>query len=267
MMALKKLSLLIGLVLSGCSMLDPKNGAVLEDYDLVESSPQNNLQQSEQGSSPLKSSLRFQKQFKAKLTAQQQGSNVSEYANIIETSDHYTPSNGSGAKHNINHYAQGLMQDLIANLHSVNANTPIAVVSFVMLDSDYNQSSILGNQMAESLIHEVHKFGIPVIDYKTTGFIRVTEQGDFAFSKDYEDFGNDLAVLYIVGGTLLRHEAGYLVNARVVDIKTKAVVASAQSFIPNDIADALLTRQTSVYQGTGKSQTSPRNTVSLIGSK
>jgi hypothetical protein len=70
----------------------------------------------------------------------------------------------SATKLNINHYARGLMQDLVANLQYVNSSTPLAVVSFVMLDSDYNQSSLLGNQMAESLIHEIHKFGIPVID-------------------------------------------------------------------------------------------------------
>jgi hypothetical protein len=98
----------------------------------------------------------------------------------------------------------------------------------------------LGIQIAESLIHEVHKFGIPVIDFKTTGYIRVTEQGDFAFSKDFEDFSGEMPARYIVGGTMLKHSDGYFINARIVGVKSQAVVASAQSFIPNSVSDPIL---------------------------
>jgi hypothetical protein len=153
-----------------------------------------------------------------------------------------------------------------------------------MLDSDYNQSNLLGNQMAESLIHEIHKFGIPVIDYKTTGFIRITEQGDFAFSKDYEDLGDSFTAKYIVGGTMLKHKEGYLINARIVGLESKAVVASAQSFIPNNISDALLAnskhnindnyilkynlKMENIDQSPNIPQPKPqavKNTISLIG--
>ncbi|AGH45404.1 hypothetical protein C427_3295 [Paraglaciecola psychrophila 170] len=142
--------------------------------------------------------------------------------------------------HDINYYVRGMMQDLAANLQYVNSSTPVAVVSFVMLDSNYNDSNLLGIQIAESLIHEVHKFGIPVIDFKTTGYIRVTEQGDFAFSRDYEDFTGEMPARYIVGGTMLKHTDGYLINARIVGMQSQAVVASAQSFIPNSVSEPIL---------------------------
>jgi TolB-like protein len=143
-------------------------------------------------------------------------------------------------EHGINYYIRGLMQDLVANLQYVNSTTSIAVVSFVMLDSNYNVSNLLGIQIAEGLMHEVHKFGIPVIDFKTTGYIRVTEQGDFAFSKDYGDFSGDMPANYILGGTMLKHIDGYLINARIVGVKSQVVVASAQNFIPNSVSDSIL---------------------------
>jgi TolB-like protein len=86
----------------------------------------------------------------------------------------------------------------------------------------------------------VHELGIPVIDFKATGYIRITEQGDFAFSKDYEDFSGDMPIRYIVGGTMLKLTGGYLINARIVGFESKAVVASAQSFIPNNVSDPIL---------------------------
>ncbi|TWX67488.1 hypothetical protein ESZ39_13370 [Colwellia sp. C1TZA3] len=141
---------------------------------------------------------------------------------------------------NINYYVRGLMQDLVGNLQYVNTSTPVAVTSFVLLDGDYNKTNLLGNQISESLIHEIHKFGIPIIDFKTTDYIRVTQQGDFTFSRDYKELKDGLPIRYVVGGTLVKHQGGYLVNARIIGVESKAVVASAQSFIPADVTGAIM---------------------------
>jgi hypothetical protein len=45
---------------------------------------------------------------------------------------------------------------------------------------------------------------------------------------------------YIVGGTMLKHTDGYLINARIVGMQSQAVVASAQSFIPNSVVYPLI---------------------------
>jgi TolB-like protein len=147
---------------------------------------------------------------------------------------------GEELPHNINFYMRGLMQDLVSNLQYVNETTPIAVTSFVFLDSNYQKSSLLGNQMSESLMHEIHKMGIPVLDFKVTDSLRITQGGDFISSRDFNDLSSNIPIRYIVTGTLVKHQGGYLVNARVVGITSKAVVASAQSFIPVHVAKALL---------------------------
>jgi len=147
---------------------------------------------------------------------------------------------GDEIPNNINFYMRGLMQDLISNLQYVNNSTPIAVTSFALLDSDLQTTNLLGNQIAESLIHEIHKAGIPVLDFKVTGTLRVTPDGDFVSSRDYNDLSGNVPIRYIVKGNLVKHQGGYLVNARVVGLSSKAVVASAQSFIPAHVAKALL---------------------------
>jgi len=275
-MKLSILGLLIGSTLCGCAMFEDEYAHDLSDDNLQ--APYSSIPISlSKKSPPLESSLMFQKQFQSKITNTSSANRTSEIGSSNSHNEHRDYNKPiSGEKLNINHYARGLMQNLVANLQSVNSTTPVAVVSFVMLDSDYNQSSLLGNQMAESLIHEIHKFGIPVIDYKTTGFIRITEQGDFAFSKDYEELGESLAARYIVGGTMVKHKDGYLVNARVVGLESKAVVASAQTLIPNSIADALinqpdksnvisdLTRNTN-NDNTLIMQQDAKHTISLVG--
>jgi TolB-like protein len=222
-MAVKNFSLLAALALSGCAIFDPIDDMVTLD----EQSQDTELSQNVDDVSPLASSVSFQKQFQQ-----------NELATATEQNNQN--STAYSKEHGINYYVRGLMQDLVANLQYVNSTTPVAVVSFVMLNSNYNDSNLLGIQIAESLIHEVHKFGIPVIDFKTTGFIRVTEQGDFAFSRDYKDFSGEMSARYIVGGTMLKHTDGYLINARIVGMQSQAVVASAQSFIPNSVSDPIL---------------------------
>ena len=56
---------------------------------------------------------------------------------------------------NINHYVRGIMQDMAENLQYVNTKTPLAVSSFVFLDRDYNNADLVGNQIAESFMHEL----------------------------------------------------------------------------------------------------------------
>jgi TolB-like protein len=222
-MAVKNLSLLAAIALSGCAVFAPIEDRVTLD----EQTQDTELSQNVDDGSTLASSVSFQNQFKQDELA-------------TATAPKAQNSTAYDKEHDINYYVRGLMQDLVANLQYVNSTTPVAVVSFVMLDSNYNDSNLLGIQIAESLIHEVHKFGIPVIDFKTTGYIRVTEQGDFAFSRDYEDFTGEMPARYIVGGTMLKHTDGYLINARIVGMQSQAVVASAQSFIPNSVVYPLI---------------------------
>nr|WP_193987649.1 FlgO family outer membrane protein [Lelliottia steviae] len=140
---------------------------------------------------------------------------------------------------NINHYVRGIMQDMVENLQYVNDKTPLAVSSFIYLDADYNAGSLLGNQIAESFMHELHTFGVPVIDFKTTDYMRVTPTGDFVFSRDYLELSQQQNFNYVLAGTLVNHQGGVLVNARIVGITSKAVVGSAQGFIPQSVVDAL----------------------------
>lgn len=140
---------------------------------------------------------------------------------------------------NINHYVRGIMQDMVENLQYVNEKTPLAISSFVFLDDEYSDGSLLGNQISESFMHELHSFGVPVIDFKTTDYMRVTPKGDFVFSRDYLELNQDQNFKYVLAGTLVNHQGGVLVNARIIGMQSKAVVGTAQGFIPQSVVDAL----------------------------
>jgi len=135
-------------------------------------------------------------------------------------------------KHAINDVVKGLAYQMLESSAFVNAKTPVAVTSFVNL-KDLESTNWLGQQLAESFIHELQHHGLVVVDYKTTGHIRVTKEGDFAFSRDWKELPERQVIDYIVTGTMVEQKNGILVNARMIGIQSRVVVATAQSFIPS----------------------------------
>ncbi|GLR69682.1 FlgO family outer membrane protein [Agaribacter marinus] len=153
----------------------------------------------------------------------------------------------------IGHYVTNMANDLVANMEYVTERTPVAVTHFSLIDSDLKETNLLGQQMAESFAHEFHKFRMPVVEFKATQFIRVTETGDYLLSRDFLDLNNSTPIQYVLTGTMTKHQGGYIVNARMLGMESKVIVASAQSFIPYYIVDALMpsesSRQNEVVDG------------------
>ncbi|MGE6106212.1 FlgO family outer membrane protein [Aeromonas sobria] len=108
---------------------------------------------------------------------------------------------------------------------------PIAVASFVDLDT-LKDTNWMGQQIEESFIYELNRRGEVVVDFKTTGSIQVTPQGDFVMSRNYKDLSARLPISRILTGTFSRNKQGILVNARIIDLRTRMVETTAQSLIP-----------------------------------
>jgi TolB-like protein len=134
-------------------------------------------------------------------------------------------------RHAINDVVKGLAYQMLESSTFVNPKTPIAVASFVDL-KNLESTNWLGNQISESFIHEMQRHGLVVIDFKTTGHIRVTEDGDYVFSRDWKELPERQIIDYVVTGTMMQQKAGILVNARMIGMQSRVVVATAQSFIP-----------------------------------
>ncbi|WP_375750995.1 FlgO family outer membrane protein [Vibrio sp. HN007] len=149
------------------------------------------------------------------------------------------PYNGSrfmlyeNPRHTLDFFVESMTEDLVVTNTSISARTPIAVASFVDLQH-MDSTNWLGNTVSEAFIHQLQQRGFKVVDFKTTGSIRVTEQGDFAISRDWNDLMQEQQIQFVLTGTMLRQEGGVIVNARVVGLQSRIVVATAQGFLPAD---------------------------------
>ncbi|KKA44468.1 MULTISPECIES: FlgO family outer membrane protein [Salinivibrio] len=136
-------------------------------------------------------------------------------------------------RHTLDYFLNSMADELLATNAYLTARTPLAVTSFVDLQK-MDETNWLGNTVTEGLIYQMQRRGFTVIDFKSTGAIRVTEDGDFTISRDWKELNPEQQIDYVLTGTMLRQGGGVLVNARVIGMESRVVVASAQGFLPAD---------------------------------
>ena len=153
-------------------------------------------------------------------------------------------------RHAINDVVKGLAYEMLTSSTFVTPKTPVAVTSFVELDS-LEKTNWLGNQLAENFVHELQRHGLIVVDYKTTGHIRVTKSGDFVFSRDWKELPERQIIDYVVTGTMMEQEGGIMVNARMIGMQSRVVVATAQSFIPDWVIGEQVDKDENVHMKDG----------------
>ncbi|MDO6465123.1 FlgO family outer membrane protein [Pseudoalteromonas carrageenovora] len=132
-------------------------------------------------------------------------------------------------------YVEQMALDLVDTLESEaqdNNSINIAVTTIVDLDASLNKSNQLGNQIAESFIHQLQKFGYGVVDFKAMNSIDVSNRGDFVLSRDIEKLSESSMANYVLAGTLIYRPNGVAVNTRVINVHSKHVVATSRKLIP-----------------------------------
>lgn len=139
----------------------------------------------------------------------------------------------------VDDYAEQITMKLMAQARYLDAGSRIGVASFVAFDRTLQRTDALGNQLAESFIKEIQAYGLPVVDYKMMSGIEVRRQGDIVFSRNAKDL-QQTQVDYVLSGTMHRNEKGVRVNARIVSLEEKTVVATAKGFIPHFVVNEVV---------------------------
>ena len=75
-----------------------------------------------------------------------------------------------------------MADQLLYNYESQFHNEAIALTSLVDLNN-HQSTNWLGQTISEQFIHELHIRKLRVVDYKLTGNIQVTKEGEFAMTR------------------------------------------------------------------------------------
>lgn len=149
--------------------------------------------------------------------------------------DHATPLQLTASSE----YAKNIASQLVRNAN-VNVKTiSVGVTTLNGVTSNYDTGTPFAQALSQQLMTELHQQHLKVMDFKTADFIRVTNDGDFALTRDYMELDEILPITHVLVGTFSQHRSGVEVNARLVDINSKVVVSVAQTLIPEDVVRQL----------------------------
>jgi TolB-like protein len=140
----------------------------------------------------------------------------------------------------LSEYTEQMAADLKRDVHGMQVDQPIVVASFVFLDSTLQTTDTLGIQIAESFINDLQQIGLPVSDHKLMGVLDINEKGDFAFSRNPEQYYNQANMGYVLTGTMQKNSRGLVVNARIINATNNKVIASTSKFLPNIVISHFL---------------------------
>ncbi len=138
---------------------------------------------------------------------------------------------------NIEYHTSLLADELFARVRA-DRDFRYAVVNFVPVDSlkfdDDHQHPLmlLGHQLSEGLVTEASRRGFITQDYKITNDILITNNAEYAISRDVSRLSPLQNVDFYIAGTITTQQEGAIVNARIVHVESKDVVASATKFFP-----------------------------------
>lgn len=153
--------------------------------------------------------------------------------------DQHNGTNYDGSKNDKGLVLNRMVSDMTDRLFTTkipgnNTLSPIAVTSMVNL-STLESTNWLGQQLEEDFVHELHRRGEIVLDYKITGSIKVTPEGDFTMSRDWTELSKRIPASRILTGTMSRNDMGVVLNMRIINMRTRMVEATAQGFVPNEL--------------------------------
>lgn len=108
----------------------------------------------------------------------------------------------------------------------------VGVASFVLFDSQLEQTSAIGNQLAEELSTVLPGYGAAVIEYKLTKHITVGPTGDLSLSRSTSKLRSPQGMDYVLTGTMTPTRRGLQITSRVVSTRDNVVISSASTLIP-----------------------------------
>ena len=148
------------------------------------------------------------------------------------------------SEHPLDFYTQKLAVNLFAQVavtESFQTTLPrIAVASFVPLNN-LSLASVdeaekqLANQLSESMLTHARQLGFNVYDYRLRQQLQLAGDHEQILSRQLSDISADSEANTMLAGTYTNMEDGVMLNARLISVQNKQVLAAASGYVPANV--------------------------------
>jgi TolB-like protein len=135
-----------------------------------------------------------------------------EPVNIIET--------------NIEDTITSLATQLVENKRT-EVDKTVVMTSFVRLDN-LHATSEFGRVLGESLIHELSVRGFKMSEFRGQAAVSINSKGEYFITRKVKDIQAETEDAHIIIGTYSRQFKKVMINARLIDNRTGAIISTAR---------------------------------------
>ncbi|MBU1309679.1 MAG: hypothetical protein KKE30_09130 [Gammaproteobacteria bacterium] len=139
-----------------------------------------------------------------------------------------------------NRVADNLFRQLNTELLPRVAAPQLSVASFLPLNSleltaaDADERA-LANQLADSMLSHALAKGYKAYDYRLRSELLLLSGHEQALSRQAAELSTGQLANAILSGSYVMQEDGYVINARIIDVSTKQVLAAVTDYIPGNV--------------------------------
>jgi hypothetical protein len=126
-----------------------------------------------------------------------------------------------------------IAEQLERNLSPEMRSRALVVTDFVALNT-LNETSQLGRLLAQNLMHEMQLRNWSVTDITFRKNILIEASGEFSLSRDVKQLKPPVQTGSIITGTYVNTAEGLILNVRMIQVISGAVVSTAQVKLPAD---------------------------------
>jgi len=144
------------------------------------------------------------------------------------------------APYTVHQYVSSLSTQLSHINEPFKSTASIAVSSFYLanaLDTRLAQGQGVGlsQQIQESLITQFTQLGYNTLEYRLEGQLNLSANGDAVLSRNIDKLKQSQNIDFMITGTLTRQEHAYIVNARMVNMRTNQIISAGSTEIPINV--------------------------------
>ena len=139
-----------------------------------------------------------------------------------------------------NRLASNLFRQLTTDMLPRSAAPQLSIASFVPLNTldltavDADERA-LANQLADSMLSHAVAGGYTAYDYRLRSEVLLLSAHEQALSRQISELDKMQLSNAILSGSYVVQEDGYVINARIIDVKSKQVLAAVTDYIPGNV--------------------------------
>ncbi len=166
------------------------------------------------------------------------------------------PASSNKSPQAIHYYVERLAEQFFLTTNYIDLDKAVAIGTFLPIErlngNTLPKAEPIAHQIQESFITIATQVGLNVIEFKTMKHLKIKNNQDLMLSRQVDDLYSSINADYFLTGNYVEHKDQLVVNARLIELPSRKVIAAATDYIPKNVMTAkstVMLKDNQLYRG------------------